>query len=60
MEFLAGECNEWFGSQRPDSRVPKYIIDRLAEAPHTLPPHDVWLRRVLGMREFDVSTGAVA
>lgn len=60
MEFLASECDEWFGPQRPDSRVPKYIIDRLTEAPRSLPPHDVWLRRVLGMRDFNVSTGAVA
>lgn len=58
MEFLADECDTWFGGDRPTARVPKYIIDRLSEAPGTLPPHDVWLKKVLGMPDYRVSTGS--
>jgi tryptophan halogenase len=60
MEFLSDECDTWFGTKRPDTRVPKYVIDRLAEAPQTLPPHDVWLQRVLDMRDYRVSKGALS
>lgn len=52
MEFLADECDDWFGSNRSDTRVPKYILDRLSEAPRTLPPHSIWLERVLGMPAY--------
>ena len=52
MEFLAEECDDWFGRERPDTRVPGYIIERLAEAPRTLPPHDAWLQRMAGMRRY--------
>jgi tryptophan halogenase len=58
MEFLAEDCDQWFGTHRPDTRVPKYVMDRLAEAPHTLPPHDVWLQRVLGMPAYSQAGSA--
>lgn len=57
MEFLAEESEEWFGSERSASRVPKYIIDRLTEAPRTLPPHDVWLQNVAKMPKFRAARG---
>ena len=59
MEFLAAECDAWFGTTRPDTRVPRYIIERLSEAPRTLPPHDVWLKSVAGMRDYRVTASAV-
>jgi tryptophan halogenase len=58
MDFLAEECDEWFGKNRPKTTVPSFIIDRLRHAPRSLPPHDVWLRQVLGMKAYPVSPGA--
>ena len=52
MDFLKAECDQWFGTDRPASRVPKRIVDRLQIAPHKLPPHDVWLKRVAGMPDY--------
>ena len=59
MEFLAQECDQWFGLQRPATRVPRYVIERLAEAPRTLPPHEVWLQTVAGMRDYAAIASAV-
>ena len=52
MDFLKDECDQWFGSNRPASQVPQRIVNRLAAAPHKLPPHDVWLKRVIGMPDY--------
>lgn len=52
MDFLKDECDQWFGCNRPPSQVPARIASRLAAAPHKLPPHDVWLQRVIGMPEY--------
>jgi len=52
MDFLRDECDEWFGKDRPPSRVPPSIQKRLQMAPQNLPPHDVWLKQVLGMQDF--------
>ena len=60
MEFLAEECDEWFGGKRPDTKVPSYIIKRLSEAPKTLPPHDLWLQKTVGMRSFPAAGGRTA
>ncbi len=58
MGFLAEECDQWFGKKRPKTRVPKYVIDSLRNAPDALPPHDVWLKQVAGMPDYPVSPGA--
>jgi tryptophan halogenase len=58
MEFLSQECDHWFGSKRPDTHVPKYILDRLSDAPRTLPPHNVWLERVVGMPRYSPAAEA--
>lgn len=52
MDFLRKECDEWFGIDRPATQVPKNIIDKLQLAPQKLSPHDVWLQRVAGMKEY--------
>lgn len=52
MDFLNSECDQWFGQSRPPSRVPPGIKRRLEMAPKNLPPHDEWLRRVVGMRDY--------
>lgn len=58
MDFLAKECDEWFGKNRPKTQVPGFIIERLKRAPQAFPPHDVWLKHVVGMPDYQRSTGA--
>ena len=52
MDFLSAECSDWFGESRPQTRIAKTIAERLALAPRKLPPHDLWLTRVLGMPDY--------
>jgi len=52
MDFLRIECDQWFGTKRPASRVALGIQDKLRLAPHKLPPHDEWLKRVVGMPNY--------
>lgn len=56
MDFLREECGQWYGSRRPPSRVPQSIATRLQAAPHKLPTHDAWLKRVIGMADYPVRT----
>ncbi|MBT1061979.1 tryptophan 7-halogenase [Bowmanella sp. Y26] len=49
MGFLEQECNEWFGHNRPPATIPPAILQRLQMARNKLPPHAVWLQRILGM-----------
>ena len=55
MDFLKSECDEWFGKNRPKTRVPAYVLENLKLAARELPPHDVWLRQVLGMPDYSGS-----
>jgi len=55
MDFLSAECDQWFGKARPPSRVSSGIMRRLKTAPQNLPPHDQWLRHVVGMRDYPKS-----
>jgi tryptophan halogenase len=55
MDFLKAECDQWFGPDRPASQVAAGIQEKLRVAPHSLPPHDLWLKRVVGMPEYPVS-----
>jgi tryptophan halogenase len=52
MDFLAEECADWYGPDRPPPTVLRNVLERLAMAPRKLPPHHVWLQRVLGMPEY--------
>lgn len=52
MDFMADEYRERYGSNRPKPHVAQPVIDRLRAAPSKLPPHDVWLQRVLGMENY--------
>ena len=58
MDFLAPECDDWFGKDRPATRVAKSIADRLALAPRKLPPHELWMQRVLGMPDYPAASGS--
>lgn len=57
MDFLAGECDAWYGPSRPQSTVYRQVLDSLSTAPSRLPRHDRWLERV-GMPAFRPSAGA--
>lgn len=52
MDFLRDECDQWFGTDRAATQVPKNILDKLRLAPQKLTPHDVWLKQVGGMRDY--------
>lgn len=52
MGFLRDECDTWFGTKRPPSQVARVVADRLSAAPARLPPHDIWLQRVVGMKQY--------
>jgi tryptophan halogenase len=52
MDFLSAECDLWFGADRPPSQVPQRLVERLHMAQQKLPPHDVWLKRVVGMPDY--------
>ena len=58
MDFLDAECDDWFGTDRPATRVAKTVEDRLALAPRKLPPHALWLQRVLGMPDYPPASGS--
>ena len=55
MDFLATECDKWFGTERPKPRVLKQVLKLLTTAPRKLPLHDVWLKRVLSMPDYPKS-----
>ncbi len=59
MDFLNAECSDWFGESRPQTRIAKTIAERLALAPRKLPPHDLWLKRVLGMPDYPTAPGSL-
>jgi len=52
MDFLRAECDAWFGTNRPASRVIKGIQDKVQLAQQKLPPHALWLQRVTGMPDY--------
>jgi len=55
MDFLRSQSEEWFGLHRPPTQIPAMLGERLAAAPQKLPPHALWLQRVLGMPDYSTS-----
>ena len=55
MDFLSNECNAWFGARRPRPAIHKKVIDAVDTARDKLPPHDVWLKRMVGMADYSKS-----
>ncbi len=53
MDYLHDECDQWFGADRPSSRVAPQIVNKLRAASQQLPAHDVWLKHVVGMADFE-------
>jgi len=52
MDFLRDECNEWFGPNRPRPSIYKKVLATVDTAREKLPPHDVWLQRMVGMPDY--------
>lgn len=52
MDFLRGECDQWYGVDRPKTRLFQRILTAVQSAKEQLPPHDQWLTKVLGMRSY--------
>ncbi len=52
MDFLRDECNVWYGNNRPRPAVHKTVLDTINAARDKLPPHDVWLKRMVGMADY--------
>lgn len=52
MDFLRDECDEWFGKNRPRPAVHKKVLEAIDSAQRKLPPHDVWLKRMVGLAEY--------
>ncbi len=55
MDFLRDECRERYGEDRPRPAVLKQVLDAINTAPDKLPPHDVWLQRMVGMANYSKS-----
>ena len=55
MDFLRDECRERYGQNQPRPAILKQVLDAVNAAPSKLPPHDVWLKRMIGMANFSKS-----
>ena len=55
MDFLRDECREWYGENRPRPAVHKKVIEAVDTARDKLPPHDIWLQRMVGMVDYSKS-----
>ncbi len=52
MDYLYKECDDWYGRQRPNPSVLPHVLEKLKLARQKLPPHALWLQRVLGMPDY--------
>jgi tryptophan 7-halogenase len=52
MDFLRDECREWYGENRPGPLVRRKVLGAIKAARDKLPPHDVWLKRMVGMQDY--------
>jgi len=52
MDFLRDECRQRFGEKRPRPAIHRKVLDAVNTARDKLPPHDVWLKRMVGMPDY--------
>jgi len=52
MDFLRDECRAWYGENRPRPATLKQVLNAVDSAPGKLPPHDLWLQRMVGMADY--------
>jgi len=55
MDFLRDECRERYGPDLPKPGVLREVAEAVKAAPGKLPPHDVWLRQMVGMADYQKS-----
>jgi tryptophan 7-halogenase len=55
MDFLRQECEQWYGQVRPVPRVHPAIMMRLQMARQKIPPHALWLQKVLAMQQYQTA-----
>jgi tryptophan halogenase len=52
MDFLRDESRERYGQNLPRPGVLREVAEAINAAPGKLPPHDVWLRQMVGMADY--------
>jgi tryptophan 7-halogenase len=52
MDFLGEEYRQRYGNARARTSIHRHVAERLAVAPQKLPPHALWLQRMVGMPNF--------
>lgn len=52
MDYLRKECDQWYGTDRPRTRLFQRILDAVQAGKERLPLRDQWLINVLGMRDY--------
>lgn len=52
MDAMREQSDAWYGTNRPKTQIMRSIVERLQMAQQKLPPHDVWLKKMLGMPDF--------
>ncbi len=55
MHFNSENYDELYGKNRKPLNVHPYIIQRLQAARQYIPPHHIWLNRVLGMKQYPMA-----
>ena len=55
MDFMRDEVREKWGKNLPPSQVHPSVIQRLQMADKRLPPHHIWLKEKLGMKDYPIS-----
>lgn len=53
MDFRGAEFTERLGDTRKSAQVIDFVVDKLKDAPQMLPPHRLWLHKMLGMPAWD-------
>jgi tryptophan halogenase len=57
MDFLAEECQAWYGDKRYQAPIHGKVLEAIQRAPKVLPKHEAFLRVALGMPDYPVRTG---
>ena len=57
MDFLAEECQAWYGNKRYQPPIHGKVLEALQKAPKILPRHEAFLRMSLGMPDYPTKTG---
>lgn len=55
MDFLHQQSEQWYGKNRPAPRVHPAILMRLQMARQKIPPHAIWLQKILQMPQYQTA-----